>query len=317
MNRYRIVLSAPAAILLAACGSNKQAQVPLPATQVYPSTYVSSTAPVASVAQTGTMSIPTNSHLVFRTHEGINTNSAMDQSFYAEVAKDVFDSSGQVLIPSGSPAKLVVIRTEKVDKVTGMPELVLGLRSIMVSGKSYGLSPSGWTSADMQRPGTTMQAERGVGYDSRQMSSNPESELRDDRVTGYSNLPGYDSRRADMRGYDPRGYVDPRDYLRRGDRVWQGTAADGMIVGELISAIPGQAGSSSVIGTPTGAYREPEAGRFDPTTGTYRGSYSDSATPIYGAGSQVMIRGPFVRVPANSVLTFRLDQPLQLFTSMP
>lgn len=314
MNRYCIVLSAVAAVFLAACGSTRQAQAPLPASSVSSATYmVSAGTPYGATAQPADILIPANSHLVLRTHEGIDASAEMDQSFYAEVAKDVFDASGRVMIPSGSPAKLVVMRTENIDKVTGMPELVLGLRSIMVNGQDYGLSPIGWTTAGMQ-PSEIMK-DRAEGYDSRQMSSNPESELRDDRVTGYSNLPGYDPRRADMRGYDPRGYVDPRDYLRRSDRAWQETGTGGMIVGVLVGAVPGQAASSS-IGTPTGAYRDPEAGTHDPVTGTYRGSYSDSATPIYGARAGVTIRGTQVRVPADSVLTFRLDQPLQLFVGV-
>ena len=70
--------------------------------------------------------IPSGTTLVVRTDQSIDSKTAAPgQTYPGVVARDVFDSSGQVAIPRGSSATLVIRESRAQGKVEGRPELVL------------------------------------------------------------------------------------------------------------------------------------------------------------------------------------------------
>ncbi|MGH9672869.1 MAG: hypothetical protein ACRD44_06770 [Bryobacteraceae bacterium] len=76
-----------------------------------------------------------------RTNEAIRT-SAEGSVFRAEVAQDIVNRDYQVVVRRGSPAALVVVRSDRGGTV-GTPEIELALRSITVNGRTYAVSSEG------------------------------------------------------------------------------------------------------------------------------------------------------------------------------
>jgi len=92
------------------------------------------------------MTVPTGTQLSIRTNQGIDSkNSQVGQTFAAEVQEDVMGSNGEVLIPKGSPASLV-LRNVSGGGTTGSSELALDLESVTVNGQRYVVS-----TADLQQ----------------------------------------------------------------------------------------------------------------------------------------------------------------------
>jgi hypothetical protein len=101
--------------------------------------------------------IPSGTELAIRTSEPIDSRSArVDQTFAAQVDHDIVDDSGQVLIPRGSDAQLVIKQINDGGS-TGTPDLVLDVRSIKIDGRRYLIDVS-----DIQQKGTS-----GVGKNKR------------------------------------------------------------------------------------------------------------------------------------------------------
>jgi len=82
--------------------------------------------------------IPSGTSLVLRTNAEIRTEQA-GQSYTAQVAQDIVDRSGNVLVPKGSDAELAVVQASSGGTV-GTPNLELGVRSVKVRGRSYPIS---------------------------------------------------------------------------------------------------------------------------------------------------------------------------------
>jgi hypothetical protein len=81
--------------------------------------------------------VPTGAEIAVRTNEGIDSREAREgQTFSAELANDVLGDSGQVLLPKGSDAELV-LRDVSTGSTTGSPEITLDLRSVTVGGHRY------------------------------------------------------------------------------------------------------------------------------------------------------------------------------------
>jgi hypothetical protein len=139
------------------------------------------------------------------------------------VADNVTNSAGQVVIPKGSEAELVIRRLKAAGTVTGSSDLALDLQSVKVGGRRYTVSTE-----DVEQKGR-----EGLGTN---------------------------KRTAEMVG-------------------------GGAVLGTLIGAIAG-GGKGAAIGAATGG--------------------------AAGAGAQVLTRGKAVKVPAESKLSFKLDQPLHL-----
>jgi hypothetical protein len=168
--------------------------------------------------------LPAGTEIAVLTNENIDSKTATEgQVFPADVAENVTDATGHIVIPKGSEAEMVIRRLATQGAVTGASELVLDLQSIKVGGRRYKVSTE-----DVEQKGR-----EGLGKNKRTI----------EMVGG------------------------------------------GAVIGTLIGAIAG-GGKGAAIGAATGA--------------------------AAGAGTEVLTRGKAVRVPAESKLRFKLDQPLRL-----
>jgi hypothetical protein len=80
---------------------------------------------------TAYMTLPAGTAIAVRTNESINTRDyKSDRSYLAQVDQDVLDPNGNVIIPRGSDARMVVRRV-------GDNDLALDLQSVSVNGRIY------------------------------------------------------------------------------------------------------------------------------------------------------------------------------------
>jgi hypothetical protein len=178
----------------------------------------------SSLSHSRSAVLPVGSQITVMTNEPIDSSSAREnQTYTADVADNVMNSAGQVVIPKGSEAELVVRRVSTAGTVTGSNDLALDLQSVKVNGRRYMVSTE-----DVNQAGNA-----GIGKN---------------------------KRTAEMVG-------------------------GGAVLGTLIGAVAG-GGKGAAIGALGGA--------------------------AAGGATQVLTRGKTVKVPAESKLTFRLDQPLHL-----
>jgi hypothetical protein len=82
--------------------------------------------------------IPSGTELVIRTNERVETKAATAQGkvYSAQTARDIVDTSGNVLVPSGSPVELMVVDSSG-GGTAGTPSLDLGVSGITVRGTRY------------------------------------------------------------------------------------------------------------------------------------------------------------------------------------
>ncbi len=99
--------------------------------------------------------IPSGTTVAIRTDEQISTKQA-GQAFSGQVAENIEDQSGRILVPRGSPAELVVLEASSGGTI-GTPKLALGVRAITVNGRRYTV-----TTSAMEKRG-----EEGVGANRR------------------------------------------------------------------------------------------------------------------------------------------------------
>lgn len=112
---------------------------------------------VLSFAQNNDMTLPSGTEISVRTNEAIDsTSSSANTRYTAEVVNDVKGAGGEVLIPRGSPAELVVKNMSKGGTV-GSSEVVLDLNSVTVNGRHYLVSTE-----DVNRSGN-----QGIGKNKR------------------------------------------------------------------------------------------------------------------------------------------------------
>jgi hypothetical protein len=108
-----------------------------------------SPAPVKAVPQTPpaplarVFELPAGTELSVRTNEAIDSaKSAGGNAYAAEVAGDVVNSAGTVVVPKGSKAELVVVSASQGGKIRGASDLVLTLASVTVGATSYPMEAS-------------------------------------------------------------------------------------------------------------------------------------------------------------------------------
>jgi hypothetical protein len=102
--------------------------------------------------------LPAGTELSVRTNEAIQSTSAdQTRNYSAVVERDVTDSSGQVVIPRGSTAQLM-IRDISSGGAVGTRELTLDLQSVTVDGNTYFVSTE-----DLRRSG----GREGIGANKR------------------------------------------------------------------------------------------------------------------------------------------------------
>lgn len=174
---------------------------------------------VAALAVVEAGTIGAGASIPVRTNETIDVNKSDGQVFAGMVAEDVLDANGNVAIPKGSSAELIVRKASN-------KELSLDLESITVSGQRYAVTA----------------------------------------------------------GEEPAGSSGQRDSIGKNKRTAE-YIGGGAALGAIIGAIAG-GGKGAAIGAGAGA--------------------------AAGAGTQVLTRGKKVKVPAESLLTFRLEQPLEM-----
>ena len=81
--------------------------------------------------------LPAGTELTVRTAEDIDSSTAVvDQTFSAIVEDDIHSASGDVVIPAGSHAVLVV-REVSSGGMTGSPDMLLDMESMTVNGRRY------------------------------------------------------------------------------------------------------------------------------------------------------------------------------------
>lgn len=180
--------------------------------------------PPASAITTTTYEVPSGTELTVRTEETIDSERAAEgQTFPAELTHDVRDASGNVVIPRGANAQLIIQSESRGGTFRGSADLVLGLRSVSVDGRMYQLDTS-----DVVRSG-----KEGVG--------------KNRRTAKF--------------------------------------AGGGAVFGAIIGAIAG-GGKGAAIGAASGAGA--------------------------GAAAQAFTKGRSIRVPAETILRFRLERPLHV-----
>ncbi len=83
------------------------------------------------------VTLPAGTEIVVMPNENIDSsNASVGQAYSADVAEDV-TSNGQVIIPKGTEAELVLRNVQEQGTVTGNSELALDLQSIRVNGRRY------------------------------------------------------------------------------------------------------------------------------------------------------------------------------------
>ena len=180
--------------------------------------------PTQAEIHTKTYVLPAGTQVSVRTEDTINSANAVEgQTYAAEVAEDVLDANGDVVIPHGSNAQIVIRSASKGGRFHGTSDLVLDLQSVSVEGQQYFVSTT-----DVGKSG-----KQGLGAN---------------------------KRTAEYTG-------------------------GGAALGAIIGAIAG-GGKGAAIGAGAGAGG--------------------------GALTQILTKGGSIKVPAETVLTFQLDKPVQI-----
>ena len=193
------------------------------ATTVLSATLVMAQPSAAQVYRNARATIDSGTTLAVRTNESIDVRAADGLVFLGTVDQDVLDTNGEVAIPRGSSAELLVRRSSD-------DEMILDLDSVTVNGQRYAVL------ADSNTVGTS----GGIKAGAETIGAN--------RKTA--------------------------EYI-----------GGGAILGTIVGAIAG-GGKGAAIGAAVGA--------------------------AAGAGAQIATQGRSVRVPAESVVTFRLARDLSV-----
>jgi len=102
--------------------------------------------PAESAITTKTYQLPAGTEISVRTEETIDSGKAVEgQTFPAEVTRDVADAAGNVVIPRGSNAQIVLRSVSKGGRFRGASDLVMDLASISIDGRRYELSTTDLT----------------------------------------------------------------------------------------------------------------------------------------------------------------------------
>jgi hypothetical protein len=89
---------------------------------------------------TRTYELPVGSEVSVRTNEAIDSATAAEgQTFDAQVTRDARDANHDVVIPRGSPARIVIRSASKGGKFRGASDLVLDLQSVTINRKRYAI----------------------------------------------------------------------------------------------------------------------------------------------------------------------------------
>ncbi len=226
MSQVRSIEYGEAAEAPAAAQSATEAPAAAPAATpaVKPAVRRAQSAQPSSPAPRKTYVVPVGAQIAVRTDETIDSASAAEgQTFAGEVTKDVLDAAGEVAIPKGANAQIVILSASKGGRIRGASDLVLDLKSVAIGGQLY----------NVQTEQISQRGREGIGAN---------------------------KRTAEFTG-------------------------GGAAIGAIIGAIAG-GGKGAALGAASGAGA--------------------------GAITQVLTKGKSIQVPAETILTFRLDQELRV-----
>ena len=92
---------------------------------------------------TRTYTVPAGAEISVRNEETIDSSRAAEGQIYAaEVTKDVRDSAGDVVVPRGANAAIVIKSASRGGHFRGASDLVMDLASVSVDGQQYQLTTS-------------------------------------------------------------------------------------------------------------------------------------------------------------------------------
>lgn len=105
--------------------------------------------PSRTEIRTKTFVLPVGTKVAVRSEDTIDSATAAEgQTYAAEIADDVLDANGDVAIPHGSNAQLVIRSASKGGRFRGTSDLVLDVQSVSVEGQEYKIS-----TADLKESG--------------------------------------------------------------------------------------------------------------------------------------------------------------------
>jgi hypothetical protein len=94
--------------------------------------------PGREAIKTKTFEVPLGTELSVRSDETIDSATAAEgQSYAGEITNDVKDAAGDVVIPRGANAQLVIKSASKGGRFQGTSDLVIDLQSVSVGGQQY------------------------------------------------------------------------------------------------------------------------------------------------------------------------------------
>lgn len=108
--------------------------------------------------------IPAGTRLLVRNNEAIDSETAEPgQEYSGVVNKDVLDADGNVAIPQGSEALLVVRSASGQGKFQGQSDVMVDVAAVKVDGREYRLETSNFGTAGKQGIGTNKRTGKFVG----------------------------------------------------------------------------------------------------------------------------------------------------------
>jgi hypothetical protein len=97
--------------------------------------------PPASAVTTRTFVLPAGTQIPVRVEETIDSEKAVEgQTYAADVTRDIQDGDGDVVIPRGANARIVIRSSSKGGSIRGASDLVLDLASVSIDGRQYRLN---------------------------------------------------------------------------------------------------------------------------------------------------------------------------------
>jgi hypothetical protein len=94
--------------------------------------------PAPPAVTTRTYELAAGSDVSVRTNEAIDSATAAEgQTFEAQVTRDAKDANGDVVIPRGSSARIVIKSASKGGHFRGASDLVLDLQTVTIDGRRY------------------------------------------------------------------------------------------------------------------------------------------------------------------------------------
>src|SRR6185369_12842133 len=94
--------------------------------------------PPAPAVTSRTSLVPAGTNISVRNEETIDSAKAVEGQIYAaEVTRDVKDADGDIVIPRGSNAQIIIRSSSKGGKFHGASDLVLDLNSVSIDGRRY------------------------------------------------------------------------------------------------------------------------------------------------------------------------------------